>query len=64
VSLRRLSHPWNPSVTPVLCFNINRDARLEFHGVAVGKGGDPRDELFDQSLIKICDVGFLPSFFM
>jgi hypothetical protein len=32
--------------------------------VAVGKDGDPLDELFDQSLIKICDVGFLPSFFM
>ena len=26
----------------------------------VGKDGDLLDELFDQSLIKLCDVGFLP----
>ena len=25
----------------------------------VGKDGDLLDELFDQSLIKLCDVGFL-----
>jgi len=25
----------------------------------VGKDGDPLDELFNQSLIKLCDVGFL-----
>ena len=44
----------------VLCFYVDCDAGLEFHGEVVGKDGDLLDELFDQSLIKLCDVGFLP----
>ena len=35
------------------------DAGLEFHGEVIGKDGDLLDELFDQSLIKLCDVSFL-----
>lgn len=42
-----------------LFLNINCDAGLEFHGEVVGEDGDLLDELFDQSLIKLCDVGFL-----
>jgi hypothetical protein len=43
----------------VLCFYVDCDAGLEFHGEVVGEDGDLLDELFDQSLIKLCDVGFL-----
>lgn len=43
-----------------LCFDVDCDAGFEFHGEVVGKDGDLLDELFDQSLIKLCDVGFLP----
>ena len=43
----------------VLCFNVDCDAGLEFHGEVVGEDGDFLDELFDQSLIELCDVGFL-----
>lgn len=42
-----------------LCFNVDCDAGLEFHGEVVGEDGDFLDELFDQSLIELCDVGFL-----
>lgn len=42
-----------------LCFNVDCDAGLEFHGEVVGEDGDLLDELFDQSLVKLCDVGFL-----
>lgn len=42
-----------------LCFDINCDTGLEFHGEVVGKDSDLLDELFDQSLIKLSDVGFL-----
>lgn len=42
-----------------LCFDFNCDPGLEFHGEVVGEDGDFLDELFDQSLIKLCDVGFL-----
>lgn len=44
----------------VLCFDVDCDAGLEFHGEVVGEDGDFLDELFDQSLIKLCDVSFLP----
>lgn len=43
-----------------LCFNVDCDAGLEFHGEVVGEDGDLLDELSDQSLIKLCDVSFLP----
>jgi len=42
-----------------LCFDVNCDTGLEFHGEVVGEDGDLLDELFDQSFIKFCDVGFL-----
>ena len=42
-----------------LCFDVDCDPGLEFHGEVVCKDGDLLDELFDQSLIKLCDVGFL-----
>jgi len=42
-----------------LTFNIDVYAGLEFHGEVVGKGCDLLYELFDQSLIKLCDIGFL-----
>ena len=41
------------------CFDVDSDTRFEFHGEVVGKDGNLLDELFDQSLIKLCDVGFL-----
>ena len=44
---------------PFLCFDVNYKAGLEFYSEVVGKDGDLLDELFDQSLIKLCDVGFL-----
>ena len=40
--------------------NIDVYAGLEFHGEVVGKDCDLLYELFDQSLIKLCDIGFLP----
>lgn len=39
--------------------NIDRKHRFEFHGEVVGKDCDFLDELFDQSLIKFCDISFL-----
>ncbi|MEY8267982.1 hypothetical protein AALA79_16625 [Lachnospiraceae bacterium 64-25] len=42
-----------------LTFNIDVYAGLEFHGEVVGKDCDLLYELFDQSLIKLCDIGFL-----
>ena len=43
-----------------LCFDVNCNPGLEFHGEVVGEDGDFIDELFDKSLTKLCDVGFLP----
>lgn len=42
-----------------LCFDVDYDPGLEFHGEAVGKDGDLLDELFNQSFIELCDVCFL-----
>ena len=42
-----------------LCFNVDCDPGLEFHGEVIGEDGDLLDEFFDQSLIKLCYVGFL-----
>jgi hypothetical protein len=42
-----------------LCFDFDCDSGLEFHGEVLGEDGDLLDELFDQSLIKLRDVGFL-----
>ena len=42
-----------------LCFDIDCDAGLEVYGEVVGEDGDLLDELFNQSLIKLRDVGFL-----
>ena len=42
-----------------LCFDVDCDPGLEVHGEVVGEDGDLLDELFDQSLIKLCDVSFL-----
>ena len=42
-----------------LCFDIDCKPGFEFHGEAVGEDGDLLDELFDQSFIKLFDVGFL-----
>ena len=44
-----------------LCFDVDCDPGLEFHGEVVGEDGDFLDEFFDQSLINLCDVGFLTS---
>ena len=44
----------------VLCFYVDCDAGFEFHGEVVGKDGNLLNEFFDQSLIKLCDIGFLP----
>lgn len=44
-----------------LCFDVDCDPRLEFHGEVVGEDCDLLDELFDQSLIEFCDVNFLTS---
>lgn len=46
----------------VLCFDFNCETGLEFHGEVVGKDRNLLDELFDQSLIELCDVGFLPGY--
>ena len=43
-----------------LCFDIDCKPGFEFHGEAVGEDGDLLDELFDQSFIKLFDVGLLP----
>ena len=43
----------------ILCFDVDGDPGLEFHGEVVGEDGDLFDEFFYQSLIKTCDVGFL-----
>ncbi len=43
-----------------LCFDVDCDTGLEFHGEVVGKNGNLLNELFDQSLIKLCNIGFLP----
>ena len=40
----------------VLCFDVDCDAGLEFHGEVTLEDGDLLDELFDQSLTKLCDV--------
>lgn len=42
-----------------LCFDVDCDPGLEFHGEVVLENGDLLDELSDQSFIKLCDVGFL-----
>ena len=42
-----------------LCLDIDCDARLEFHGEVVGEDANLLNELFDQRLIKLCDVSFL-----
>lgn len=43
-----------------LSFNIDLDAGLEFYDEVICKDGDLLNELFDQRLIKFCDIGFLP----
>lgn len=43
----------------VLCFDVDCGAGLEFHGEVFGEDGDRLNELFNQRLIKLCDVGFL-----
>ncbi len=43
-----------------LYFDIDCNAGLEFHGEVVVEDGIFLDEFFDQSLIKLCYVGFLP----
>lgn len=40
-----------------LCFDVDGETGFEFHGEVVGEDGDLLDELFNQSLIKLCDVG-------
>ena len=42
-----------------LYFDIDCNARLEFHSEVVGEDDNLLDKLFDQSLIKLCDIGFL-----
>lgn len=42
-----------------LCFDVDCDPGLEVHGEVVGEDGDFLDELFDQRIIELCDVGFL-----
>lgn len=42
-----------------LCFDFDCKPGFEFHIEVVGKNGDLLDELFYQSLIKLCDVSFL-----
>lgn len=42
-----------------LCFDVDGETGLEFHGEVVGIDCDALDELFDQSLIEFRDVGFL-----
>ena len=43
-----------------LSINIDLDPGLEFHGEVVGKNGNLLNEIFEQSLIKFCNIGFLP----
>lgn len=43
-----------------LCFDIDCDPGLEFHDEVVCEDGNLLNELFNQSLIKLCDTGFLP----
>lgn len=43
-----------------LTFNVDAYSGLEFHGEVVGKDRDFLDELVNQSLIELCNVGFLP----
>ena len=43
----------------VLRFDFDSETGLEFYGEVVGIGCNALDELFDQSLIKLCDVCFL-----
>lgn len=42
-----------------LCFDVDCDPGLEFHGEVVGEDSDLLDKLFDQSLIKLCNASFL-----
>ena len=42
-----------------LCLYIDCNAGLKFHGEVILEYGDLLDELFDQSLIELCDVCFL-----
>ena len=42
-----------------LCFDVDCNPGLEFHGEVVGEDGDLLDEFSHQILIKLCDVGFL-----
>lgn len=42
-----------------LSVNVDRYSGFQFHGEVVGEDGDLLDELFDQSLIEFCDIGFL-----
>lgn len=44
----------------MLCFDVDCEAGLEFHGDVVGKDGDFLDEHSNHSLIKLCDIRFLP----
>ena len=44
-----------------LCSDVDCDTGLEFHGEVVGENGNLLNELFNQSLIKFCNIGFLPS---
>ena len=43
-----------------LSFNIDLDTGLEFQDEVVCEDGNLLNELFNQSLIKLCDTGFLP----
>ena len=43
----------------VLCFDVDCDPGLEFHGEVVGKNGYSIDVLFSQRLGKLHDAGFL-----
>lgn len=43
----------------VLFFDIDCKPGFEFHGEVVVEDGNLLDEFFDQSLIKLCYVGFL-----
>ncbi len=38
----------------------SRTTGLEFHDEVVCEDGNLLNELFDQSLIELCDIGFLP----
>ena len=43
-----------------MCFDFDLESRFEFHGEVVGEDGDFLVELFDQSLIEVCDADFPP----